>query len=407
MSRLNGPSLRLVLLVSCCHALVHVYEHSFASVEQLVADDFGVGTGVTGAIGGTLRLPFGLFALAAGWLADRFGAKRLLLIYLFGCSGACLATFLSIELAMLFLAMFLLGACASIYHPAGVALISLHTIPENRSMALGYHGILGSIGIATGPLLAAMALSAGVSWRGYFLLLSVPGVLLAVLLHLWLHHESRNLSLENVAGMNGGIAVEPEDGVHWPSFALLLTLGTMAGFVYAAILTFLPRYLDGADFRFLGLPPAGIRNYLTAGVMLLGIAGQYTAGRIGRVHLLEPLIAIAFFGAAPCVLWMGFADGAARLYAAAMFTPLFFMHQPLFNSLVAKYVPRGRRSVCYGLYYTLSFSIGALGPAFAGLAGSNAVTYGALSALLALAAVLALILWRWSGRIVAPEPLGY
>jgi nitrate/nitrite transporter NarK len=32
-----------------------------------------------------------LFALAAGWLADRYGANRLLLVYLLGGSFAALA----------------------------------------------------------------------------------------------------------------------------------------------------------------------------------------------------------------------------------------------------------------------------------------------------------------------------
>ena len=80
---MDSKTFRLVLLVSCGHALVHVYELSFASVEQLVAQDFGVDTSVTGALGTSLRMPFGLGALAAGWLAGRYGAKRLLLIYLF------------------------------------------------------------------------------------------------------------------------------------------------------------------------------------------------------------------------------------------------------------------------------------------------------------------------------------
>ena len=92
---MNSSTLRLVLLLSCCHALVHVYELSFASVEQLVADDFGVDTAVTGWLGFCLRLPFGLFALFAGWLADFFGAKRLLLIYLFGSSAAALLAWLA------------------------------------------------------------------------------------------------------------------------------------------------------------------------------------------------------------------------------------------------------------------------------------------------------------------------
>jgi len=396
MSRLNGASLRLVLLVSCCHGLVHVYEHSFASVEQLVAADFGVGTAVTGAIGSTLRLPFGLFALAAGWLADRFGAKRLLLIYLVGCSGACMLAFFSAGLALLFLAMFSLGAFASVYHPAGAGLISLHTIPTNRPMALGYHGILGSAGIAAGPFVAAFVLSMGLSWQGFFLLLTVPGLLLAILLHLRLHHESENLSLKDVTGLDGGPAIDLEDQAHWPSFTLLLALGSMAGFTYAAILTFLPRYLDGANFRFLGLPPESIRNYLTSGVLGLGIVGQYTAGRIARAHWLEPLLAAALLAAAPCVFWMGFAQGAGRVMAAALFAPLFFMHQPLFNSLVAKYVPRRRRSLCYGLTFTLGFGVGAFGPMFAGLARSDVVTYSTLAAVLTSAAMLALALWHWN-----------
>ncbi len=396
MSRLNSPSLRLVLLVSCCHAMVHVYEHSYASVEQLVAEDFGVGTGVTGALGSALRLPFGVFALAVGWLADRFGAKRLLLVYLVGCSGACLLAFFSTDIALLFAAMFSLGTFASVYHPAGAGLISLHTTAANRTMALGYHGIFGSAGIAAGPFLAAIILSVGVSWRGFFLFLTVPGILLAVLLHLRLHHESENLSLQGVTDLNGGSITTPEDGAHWPAFALLLVLGSMTGFVYAAILTFLPRYLDGAGIRFLGLPPESVRNYLTAGVMLLGILGQYTAGRIARAHSLEPLLAAALLLTAPCVLWMGFAHGAARLWAAALFAPLFFMHQPLYNSLVAKYVPRQRRSLCYGLSFTLGFGIGAFGPMFAGLAASDLITYSTLSAVLALAAMLALVLWQWN-----------
>ncbi len=394
MSRLNGPSLRLVLLVSCCHALVHVYENSFATVEQLVAADFGVGTEVTGTLGSALRLPFGLFALATGWIADRLGAKRLLLLYLAGCSGACLLAFLSVDLALLFAAMFALGTFCSIYHPAGTGLISLHTIPSNRPMALGYHGIFGSAGIAAGPFLAALVLSLGVSWRGFFLLLTVPGLLLAVLLHFRLHHESENLSLEGIKELDGGTPIDPEDGAHWPSFALLLALGSMAGFVYAAILTFLPRYLDGADIHFLDLPPGSVRNYLTSGVLLLGILGQYTAGRIARAHWLEPMLAVALFGATPCVLWMGFAQGAARLWAAALFAPLFFMHQPLFNSLVAKYVPRRRRSFCYGLSFTMGFGVGSFGPVFAGLIDSDVLTYSILAAVLATAATLALVLGR-------------
>jgi len=409
---MNSATLRLVLLVSCAHALVHIYEHSFASVEQLVAADpaFHIDkadeTKVTGKLGSCLRLPFGICALAAGWLADRFGAKRLLMFYLIGCSLASAMAWLAPNLGFLFLAMFTLGVFASIYHPAGVSLITHHTNPENRPMALGYHGILGSAGIAAGPLLAGLVLGTGASWHQYYLVLTVPGVLLAVLLALRLaHHQQHSLSAESKSP-----DTYQEDSACWASYFVLLATTSLAGIVYAGVLNFLPRYLGNTGLNFAHVPEESLRNYLTSAVLLLGIIGQYAAGRIATPATLELLMACAFLAATPCVMWMGLAHGVTRLWAAAVFSPLFFMQQPLFNSLVAKYVPRRRRSTCYGLSFTLGFGIGSTGPTIAGYAPNDLIRYGTLAALLAVAACLALLLWRWNRPtadevVHPPEPL--
>ena len=401
--RMNSKTFRLVLLVSCAHGLVHVYEHSFASIEQLVAVDpaFGIAseaqTQVTGMLGSSLRLPFGLCALLVGWLADRFGTKRLLLIYLIGASAACGLNWFASNLGYLFFSMFTLGVFASIYHPAGVGLISLSTTPENRTLALGYHGIFGSAGIAAGPFLAGLVLNFGAGWREYYLLLTIPGVLLAVLLMARLSHEHNN----GLAGDPNSVDPNEDDGVCWRSYSVLMVLASLAGFVYAAILNFMPRYVDGAGLNLAGIPREALRNYLTGGILLLGVLGQYTAGRIARPTTLEPLLAGAFFLSVPCILWMGFAQGTARLWAAGLFAPVFFMHQPIFNSLVAKYVPRRRRSLCYGLSFTVGFGIGSLGPTFSGFAGSDIANYGTLAGVLLMAAFLGLLLWRWNRPVGA------
>ncbi len=386
---------RLVLLISCCHALVHIYEHSFASVEQLVAAEYGVGTEVTGPLGSCLRLPFGLFAMAAGWLADRWGARRLLLAYLVGCSVAAVLAWLSPSLAWLFLALFTLGTFASIYHPAGVGLISHHTTPQNRPMALGYHGILGSAGIAAGPFLAGFVLDQGVSWRGYYLVLAVPGVLLGAVLWLLLAREDDHTS----SRPNPALPPTGDDNEHWSSFWTLSIMTALAGTVYAAILTFLPRYLDQTGLAITGVSDESMRNYQAGVVLLLGVIGQYTAGRFGRPHTLEPLIALVFFAAAPCVIWMGFAQGPSRLVAAGLFAVLFFAHQPLYNSAVAKYVPRRRRSLAYGLSFTLGFGVGSIGPTVAGLIHDDRLLYPLLGLLLFVAGIIAVGLWRLHGPL--------
>ena len=120
---MNSATLRLVLLISCCHALVHVYEHSLASVEKDIVEDAALAIHgkagdaddpdfsdlakrkqkeVSGELGNCLRLPFGFCALLAGWLADRYGAKRLLLIYLVGCSLAAALIWQTPSLAVLY-----------------------------------------------------------------------------------------------------------------------------------------------------------------------------------------------------------------------------------------------------------------------------------------------------------------
>ena len=73
----------------------------------------------------------------------------MLTVYLLGCAGACAFAALSFSRSTLFAAMLFMGAMASIYHPAGLALISRETNAQTRGAALGWHGIFGSIGIAS------------------------------------------------------------------------------------------------------------------------------------------------------------------------------------------------------------------------------------------------------------------
>jgi MFS family permease len=397
---MNSKTLRLVLLVSCCHALVHIYELSFASVEQLVAEGYGVGTDVTGTLGTTLRMPFGLGAMFAGWLAGHFGAKRLLLVYLGGCSAAaCLAAVVP-NLAGMFLAMFLLGSFASIYHPAGLGLIAHHTTAENRPMALGYHGILGSAGIAVAPFLAAFALDSGVTWQQYYLILAVPGVVLAVLLTARLSREDSPTHAE----LAGKPAAEGEDGFQMGAYILLLVLAGSAGFVYHAVLNFLPRYLHAAGLDWGQTRAVAGDNYLTGMILSLGIVGQYTAGRIARPKTLEPILALVFGGVAASLFWMALAEGTWRIAAAAVFALLFFMHQPIFNSLVAKYVSRRRRSLAYGISFTMGFGFGSLGSTYAGYTDER-VTYLTLGGIAVWVFLLGMVLWWWN-RPPAPETPG-
>ncbi len=388
--RVDAGTFRLVLLVSCAHALVHVYEQAFPGVEQLVAAEFGTNKAWMGYLGNTWRLPFGLGAFAAGYLVDRFGAKWLLIVYLLGCAAVCLAVGAATSLAVMFGLMFAMGTFASIYHPAGLALIS-HSVPAHlRPRALGLHGVMGSLGIALGPLVAGVFL-AFVPWRGYYAVLAVPGVLLAAVFFRRLDNSRHRSPRQELQG-------EAETG-DWRAFALLVFSGSVGGVIYAAYLNFLPRYFDPVAELIPWLQRASLRNFVASGVLVVGMLGQYLAGRLGRAGHLERQLTAILAVLVPLLLAMGAVPVPWRPVAAGAVSLVLFMQQPIYNSLIAQFVPAHRRSFGYGISNTLTFGVGSFGATLSGLMPNDWANFLAL-ALLALlsAAVMGLLLLRQNRR---------
>jgi MFS family permease len=400
----------LVLLVSCAHALVHWYELSLPSVEQEIAAEFFPedpvkGKAVNGWMALVWRLPLGFGALLAGWLVDRFGARRMLALYLLGCGGMCLAASWAFSISLLFAVMACMGVFACIYHPAGLALISHETTIDNRGRALGLHGIFGSAGIGAAPFVAGLVLSACYwfkvphGWRVYYLVMAIPGIALGlVFLYLHVRHQQQ----PECPDQPDTPAMAAEDKAYWGSFFLLTVIAALMGFVYSAVLAFLPRYLDQLPQRLAqlgvrleGLPDEGLRNYLTGGVLLLGCVAQFTGGRIARHRLLELQFCLICFGSAPCLFWMSRATGFYCLLATSAFALVHFMHQPIYNSMIAKYTPRHRRSLAYGYSFAMGLGLGSLGAPFAGYNQSNLVIYQTLAGAAALSGVLSFVLWLW------------
>ncbi|REJ91883.1 MAG: MFS transporter [Planctomycetota bacterium] len=391
---MNRTTFRLVLLVSCAHAMVHTFEHALPAVEQMIGEEFDVGREQTGALGTVWRLPFGLAAMLAGWLADRYGAKRLLLVYLLGCVAASIMAAWSPSLAVLFAAMFLMGCFASIYHPAGLSLISRATTPADRGRALGWHGIFGAVGIAAAPCLASIVFSTGlVGWRGFYLVISGPALLIAVMItQLADGHGEQSVAQPNRSTTDE--AVPPGSGFVWSGYLLLVSAGALSGLVYAAFLHFLPRYLNDTGLRPSGWSEESFRNALTTVALSCAIFGQAIAGRLARPEKLKWQLAVILFANVPPLLWMAVADGVWRFVAACLLALIHFMNQPVYNSLIAQMTPAARRSVGYGFSNMVCFGIGAMGPLLAGILPTERAVYSTLGGVAALAGVAALVLTR-------------
>ena len=396
---MTRPAFRLILLVSCAHALVHVFELALPSVEQMIGEDLVGKTAAenkaaTGTLGMAWRLPFGLLAMVAGWMADRYGSRRLLIVYLGGCIITAIAAANSHSMPPLFISMLVMGCFASIYHPAGLSLISRVTTPETRGRALGWHGIFGSIGITAAPMGAAVLFGTGwLGWRGYYMALCVPAVVIALLVLVSIRRIGSTREPDSQVG-----PVSEENGPFQRGpYMLLVASGALSGFVYGAFLHFLQRYLDGAGIRPESVSAESFRNLLAAVTLSFAVGGQWLAGRLARPGRLEWLQVAILAASAPCLVLMGLATGWFCLVSACSFAFIHFMTQPVYNSLIAQLVPSRHRSTGYGFSNMICFGIGGLGPLIVGQSTDNLLIYCGLAAVVGLSTLLAAILW-WCTR---------
>ena len=336
--------------------------------------------------------------MLAGWLADRYGAVRVLVVYLLGCAVFSACVGLAPNVTAMFPAMFAMGSFASLYHPAGLALISKATTPRNRGVALGYHGVLGSIGIAGAPFLAGAMLT-WLPWWQIYILLALPGLVLAAVFGSLLRSADAEDSTNAGQSSDAAKTVTADDSQdHWVPFLLLCVVSALYGFIYRGFLTFLPRYLSGIDVLGLtaGLPEESARNYLAAFVLAAGIIGQYISGHLASRFSLEKLMVIILLGNVPFLFQMKTAEGPTRLLATVAFALILFMWQPVSNCLIAKYTSTRRRSLGYGLSFFLSFGLGSAGAAWAGWVTDHyglSALYPSLGGIGLVAAAFAVLIW--------------
>jgi predicted MFS family arabinose efflux permease len=133
-------------------------------------------------------------------------------------------------------------------------------------------------------------------------------------------------------------------------------------------------------------------------VLVLGCIGQYTAGYFARAEKLERQLFWVSLANAPLLVCMALADGPMRPIAAGAFSIVHFMHQPIYNSLIAKYSTSSRRSLAYGFSIAIGLGLGGIGAALVGYARTQHVAFLSLAGVAILSATLAQILIRTHDR---------
>jgi MFS family permease len=255
----------VAVLVACVHGNVHALEHIFPVVLPLLIVEFHGSVALFGAIGTAAYLTMGLGGLPAGYLADRLGSQRSLMLGTGLCAAGCLAVAASPDAGLVAASLAILGVGLGLYHPAGLSLLS-RTYRGFHGWSLGIHGVGGAAAIVISPaLFGAIAALAG--WRVAYVVAGVLSLLLVAMLLVFGKRgevvRSREPALEVAAGRTS-----------WPLIVLLMVETACTGLVYRGVVTFMPMFyagevapvLPGAVARLLASGGAGSSAALAAAI---------------------------------------------------------------------------------------------------------------------------------------------
>ena len=390
----------ILLVTGVAHFLVHFYMLVFPSLALVLRGEFGLPLDEVLRLSFWMYLLFGLGALPAGVLTDLWRPRWMLAICLLVTAGGSLAAAASRTPEALRLSLAVVGLGASIYHPAGMGLISRGV--RRRGRALGINGVYGNLGVVVAPF-ATGVLAVTLGWRSAYVVLAVPG-LAAGLGALFLKVEG------DVEAPRAGAAPGRRRLVL--SFVLLCLAMMMGGLAYRGQTLVLPALfaervgglvtaLDAVSW----LPRTGrglaAATLLTSLAYLAGAWGQAVGGRLADRHDLR-LLYLLFHGLSlPFLIALGALSGPPLMLCALAYAFLAFGMQPVENSLVSALTPPRLRSTGYGLKFILTFGVGSAAVPLVGAwqrTGGLGSVFPRLGAAIAMLLVFAGGLWLVTRR---------
>ena len=340
------------------HLSVHALMLALPSLIPIIRNEFDVGLDTLGFVVTVSAFMFGLGAIPAGWAEKRFGGRQLLLMYQIGSSLSALLVALSSSFEMMIFGLGLMGFFCSIYHPAGLTLISHRVKKLTRGMAV--HGIFGSTGSALGPILA-VAVAAIISWRASYAVLGIFNAILAISTFFAIPYRKRTeISDEEF--------VNNEVNTNRPALILYFLTNAFMGMAYYGLTTFMPiHFAENTSAIFPNISANMKAGLFPTMVFIAGIGGQLVGAKIGEIFHKPTALIWIILANIPFFILMGYTTDLLLVISSLFLGVAYFSNQPIGNTLIAQFTHNQNRGLGYGISFFLSFGIGSFAAGFSGI----------------------------------------
>ncbi len=341
----------------------HLYGHLFMLVFSTVAAlslsrewSMSYGELIPYATPGFIAL--GVGAVPAGWLADKWSRKGMMLLFFIGIGLGSVMTSLAQTPLQISIGLFAIGVFASIYHPVGLSLVVQGR--KATGVPLAINGVFGNMGVAGAALVTGVMIDHA-GWRWAFVwpgFISVAtGIAYAGFLYASRHSDAavpaekaqrKTISGEHIMDRRliGRV------------FAVIFFSTAIGGLIFQSTTFALPKMLNELLSE-LAISATLVGRYAFM-VFAVAAVGQLIIGYlldrypVRVVFSMVAALQAVFFGIMPGL------SGVSALVVAIAFMLVVFGQIPINDVLISRAAQRQWRSRAYAFRYIISFSVSAI-----------------------------------------------
>ena len=346
------------LFLNAGHFFDHLIILIFAAVAALaLAREWGMGYAQLIPYATPGFVAFGLFAVPAGWLADKWSREGMMLLFFLGIGIAAVLTALADTPLQIGLGLFVIGMFGAIYHPVGLAMVVQGR--TKTGMPLAVNGVFGNLGVGCAALITGFLIDQ-TGWRSAFVW---PGVVCIVLglayaLFLFAIRQSGNdADRASGAKANSGQTLQVTGTILIKIFAVIFFSTAVGGLIFQSTTFSLPKIFD-ERLGELAVTATSVGGFAFA-VFALASIGQLIVGYLlDRISLKLVFLVVAGIQVVFFTLMVG-ATGSVALAVSAVFMLAVFGQIPINDVLIGRITRSEWRSRVFGLRYIVTFSVSA------------------------------------------------
>lgn len=377
------------LFLNVGHFLDHYFMLIFATVAALhISTEWGLSYAELIPYATPGFIAFGVCAIPAGWLADKWSRTGMMLIFFFGIGASSILTSMASNPVQMATGLALIGLFAAIYHPVGLAMVVQGR--KKTGMPLAINGVFGNMGVACTALLTGFLIDTS-GWRSAFIIPGIASMGIGAA-YLWFVRSQDRLidqtgdpderdTAQSASGSSNKERSDFSSNQLLRVFGIIIFTTAIGGLIFQSTTFALPKVFDErlSDIA----NTATLVGWYTFIVFSVAAFAQLVVGYLVDHHSIRMVFAcVAVLQALFFALMMQL-SGILALLVAVAFMLAVFGQIPINDVLIGRMVRSEWRSRAYGIRYVITFSVMATAVPFIAHVHSNwgfSVLFGMLAA---------------------------